>query len=374
MRIAILAAAKSIHTIRWVKALSGRGHTVELFSLPDQKAPSGAMDGVRVHYLRVGGVTGYWRNAGELKRELIKFGPDVLNAHYATGYGTLARRCGVRPLLLSVWGSDIYDFPAGGFFNRRLIIKNLDAATALASTSAAMAEQIKKVRFTGKKIYITPFGVDTSVFRPCGEPAKGKLTVGIVKALEPKYGVEYLIRGFSLLKNRLSKEGAVPPEGLKLEIYGDGSLLPKLKRLAAELRVGEETQFHGAVPHVYVPRILSSFDIFCAPSVSDSESFGVAAVEAMACGLPVVVSDVDGFREVVRDRTTGFVVSRRDPAMLANKLYTLAQDGALRRSMGEAGRLHVKQTYEWEDCVAAMENALTETAVAAKRAKGSGVI
>lgn len=366
MRIAVLAAAKSIHTIKWVKSLELRGHTVALYSLPDQKAPAGVLGGVEVHYLKTGGATGYWFDAGELKKLLQNFKPDVLNAHYASGYGTLARRCGVKPLLLSVWGSDVYDFPYQGRFNHHLLVKNLRSATAIASTSYAMAEQVKKVLCIQKKIYITPFGVDTEVFCPCGGSADGRLTVGIVKALEPKYGVEYLIKGFSMLKNRLIKEKKMPPLGIVLEIYGSGSLLPELKKLAAGLNIGGETFFHGAVPHSQVPGIISGFDIYCAPSISDSESFGVAAVEAMACGVPVIVGDVDGFKEVVRDRVTGFIVTRRDCVTIANKLYELACNPELRREMGQAGRRHVIENYEWADCVSLMENALTETAMTAR--------
>lgn len=369
MRIAVLAAAKSIHTIKWVKALAKRGHIVALYSLPDQKAPKGVLDGIEVHYLKTGGVFGYWFCAGELKKLLRKFRPNVLNAHYASGYGTLARLCGVKPLLLSVWGSDVYEFPYAGRINHHIIVKNLKSATAIASTSKAMAEQVKRVHFVENKIYITPFGVDTSVFDRCAEPPEGRLTIGIVKALEPKYGVEYLIRAFSLLKNRLIKEGKIPPDGLRLEIYGGGTLMRELKLLAKELGLSEETAFHGAVPHNQVPQIISGFDIYCAPSISDSESFGVAAVEAMACRVPVVVSDVDGFKEVVRDRETGFIVTRRDPVTLANKLYTLACDPELRHKMGEQGRRHVQENYEWENCVTLMESALTQTAMTGKSAK-----
>jgi glycosyltransferase involved in cell wall biosynthesis len=362
MRIAVLAAAKSIHTIKWVKALSQRGHTVELFSLPDQKAKPGVLGGIKVHYLKTGGAAGYFFCASELRKLLSEFKPDVLNAHYATGYGTLARRCGFKPLLLSVWGSDVYDFPYQGYFNRRMLINNLKNADAVASTSNAMAQQVRRVFFTDQKIFITPFGVDTHEFRRRGEPEEDALTIGIVKALEPKYGVEYLIRAFSLLNNRLEKENKIPRNGLKLEIYGGGSLMTILKRLAGSLGISELVRFHGAVPHEEVPRILSGFDIFCAPSISDSESFGVAAVEAMACEVPVVVSDVDGFREVVCDRVTGFIVTRRDPVTLSNKLYELACDSGLRKKMGQAGRRHVLECYDWPDCVTKMESALRETA------------
>lgn len=364
MRIAVLAAAKSIHTIKWVTALAKNGHTVELFSLPDQKAPASLINGVKVNYLKTGGIAGYWLCASDLRKRLRVFEPDIVNVHYASGYGTLARLCGIKPVLLSVWGSDVYDFPNQGHINKRMLIKNIESATAIASTSNAMAEQVKRVHFTNKKIYITPFGVDTSIFCRCGQPQSGRITIGTVKALEPKYGVEYLIRAFSLFKNRMMKENRIPPNGIKLEIYGDGSLMRQLKALANELKIGQEVQFHGAVPHMYVPKIMSSFDIFCAPSVEDSESFGVAAVEAMACEVPVVVTDVDGFKEVVRDRETGFIVTRRDPVMLANKLFTLACSEKLRFSMGQAGRCHVQNCYEWSDCVRKMENALAETVMA----------
>lgn len=362
MRIAVLAAAKSIHTIKWVKSLAENGHTVTLYSLPDQKAQTKLPADVKVVYLKTGGAVGYWTCAGQLKRLLREFRPNVLNAHYASGYGTLARRCGFKPLLLSVWGSDVYDFPEAGYINRHMLAKNVESATAVASTSVAMAHRLRRVCCTDKKIYITPFGVDTSVFSRMGNPPEGGITVGIVKALEPKYGVEYLIRAFSLFKNRIIKENKMPPNGLRLEIYGSGSLLKPLKELARNLKIDDETAFHGAVPHSMVPEILSGFDIFCAPSVSDSESFGVAAVEAMSCGVPVVVSDADGFREVVKDRETGFIVTRRDPVMLANKLYDLAVSPQLREEMGAAGRQHVCELYEWRDCVRKMENALTETA------------
>lgn len=364
MRIAILGAAKSIHTIKWAKSLAERGHAVRLFSLPDQKAPDGALEGVSVHYLRTGGVSGYWLCAGELRKKLAAFSPDLLNAHYATGYGTLARRCGFSPTLLSVWGSDVYDFPNGGYFNRRLLLRNLESAAAIASTSSAMAQEVNRLHVTDKRIFLTPFGVDTQVFRRYEHPQRDGIVIGIVKALEPVYGIDYLIQGYSMLKARMQKEGSVPPGGLKLEIYGDGSQLQTLIRLAKTLNVGEETHFRGAVPHVYVPRVLSGFDIFCSPSIR--ESFGVAAVEAMACELPVVVSDADGLREVVRDRETGFVVTRRDPVTIANKLYLLATDADLRRRMGRAGRSHVQEQYEWADCVAKMEDAMTETAMTAR--------
>jgi len=360
MRIAFLSAAKSIHTIRWVNALAKNGHKVALYSMPEHKAPSDAfVKEVEVHYLKYGGAIGYYLGGRELSKLIKIFSPDVLNAHYATGYGTLARRSEFRPLLLSIWGSDIYDFPFQGFINRHIVIKNIDSATAVASTSKVMSEQVRRVYIKEKQIFITPFGVDTEKFHPALTRHKAGITIGIVKALEPKYGIEYLLRAFAFLLTRLFKEDRMPQGGLSLEIYGKGSLLKDLSALAVQLNIDKSTHFHGQIEHSQVPMVLAEFDIFCVPS--DSESFGVAAVEAMACGIPVVSSDADGFREVMRDGETGFVVTRQDAVTMANKLYDLVFDSGLRNRMGEAGREHVKANYDWRHCVDKMEQALEQT-------------
>lgn len=361
MRIAVLGAAKSIHTQKWVKALQGVGHIVKLFSLPEHRAKDGIYDSDEVAYLKLSGAKGYFFGANELKSLLSEFNPDIINAHYATGYGTLARRSNFKPILLSVWGSDVYEFPYKSFINKMILVKNLESATLVASTSNAMAEQVNRVHFISNNILITPFGVDTENFKRCAKPKNGKITIGIVKALEEKYGVEYLLKSFAMLKKRMIKENCMPEKGLSLEIYGSGALLPKLKSLSKELNIDDDTTFHGAVAHSKVPEIISGFDIFCAPSINDSESFGVAAVEAMACEVPVVVGDVDGFKEVVVDGKTGFIVTRKDPVLMSNKLYILATDKNLRETMGKMGREHVKENYEWRDCVDKMSDALRET-------------
>jgi glycosyltransferase involved in cell wall biosynthesis len=362
MRIAVLSAARSVHTVRWVNALAARGHEVELYSLSAHKAPYDDFDrSVGINYINGSGAAGYYFGARKLAELLHEFSPDVLSAHYATGYGTMARRCAVRPLLLSVWGADVYDFPEKGAINRRIVCRNLEAADAIASTSEIMAKRVKEL--CGEKtIYITPFGVDTQIFSPASGVRTGPVTIGTVKALEPKYGIEYLVKAFAMLRSRLTREGKMPEEGIRLVICGDGGRRAALETLAKELGISDCVTFVGKIPHDAVPDAIRGFDIFCSPSVLDSESFGVSAVEAMACGVPVVTSDVDGFREVVSDRETGFIVPRRDQVSLSNRLYELCIDAQLRTLMGAAGRRRVIEKYEWRDCVCAMEEALRLTA------------
>jgi glycosyltransferase involved in cell wall biosynthesis len=301
---------------------------------------------------------GYFVNAWRARRALAQWRPDIVNAHYASGYGTTATLAGARPLLLSVWGSDVYDFPYESAFKGWLLRRNLRRATRVASTSQAMARQARRLSPELAEIDVTPFGVDMTRFRP--DPARratDAITVGIVKSLAPKYGVDVLLRAFAGLcaDPRLRR----PDRPLRLMVVGDGPDRRALEALAGALGIGGMTTFVGAVPHADVPAWLNRFDIYAAPS--RQESFGVAVIEASACGLPVVVSDAGGLPEVVLDGETGVVVPREDAAALQGALADLALDAPLRLRLGARGRAHVACNYDWRRCVEAMEASYART-------------
>lgn len=347
MKVVLLAPAGVLHTQRWAEALAGRGIEVVLASQHD---PGGwpVPPGVRVMRLPKAGPSGYFRNVGALRTLLRRERPALLNAHYASGYGTMAALAGFHPLLLSVWGSDVYDFPNQGRIQRWLLCRNLRKADAVASTSEAMAGQVRRLVPERQNVFITPFGVDTARFAPRAEGHAG-FVVGTVKTLAPKYGIDILIRAFA---ERAGRFPAVDePQDARLVIVGDGPERGTLESLCRALGIECRVRFVGAVAHDDVARWLHGFDVYVAVSRLDSESFGVAVIEASACGLPVVVSDAGGLPEVVVDGQTGIVVPRDDPAALAAALERLAADPALRRRLGVAGRARVQQHYEWSRCV-----------------------
>ena len=363
MRIALLGPANSIHLQRWAAALVQRGHALCVISqhrCARELLPAAA----EVVWLPHAGELGYLRNAPALRRTLARWRPALLNAHYASGYGTTMALSGFRPSLLSVWGSDVYDFPYQSAWKGRLLRWNLRRASALASTSHAMAAQVRRLTPEREDIAITPFGVDLASFAP--EPSRrrrGTLTIGIVKSLAPKYGVDLLLRAFAGLCADAEVCAAQP--ACRLLVVGDGPQRDELVQLAAQLGITEHTRFVGAVPHTDVPRWLQQLDIYAAPSRLDSESFGVAVIEAGACGLPVVVSDAGGLPEVVVDGETGLVVPRDDVPALQAALKRLVLDASLRERLGTAGRAHVERHYEWGRCVDLMERCYTETIAAA---------
>lgn len=215
------------------------------------------------------------------------------------------------------------------------------------STSYAMRDETQK--YTNKNILITPFGVDINVFKPVNiilNNGKDDIVIGIVKSLEPVYGIEFLIKAFAILKNKYPK---LP---LKLLIVGDGSLRKRLEELVINLQIEETVHFIGKIPYDEIYKYHNMLDIAVYPS--ESESFGVSVIESGACEKPVVVSDVGGLPEVVENGKTGFVVEYGNVAAISNALEKLVLDKQLRKCMGKNARKRIIQLYDWEDSVECM--------------------
>lgn len=342
MRVLFISNAKSIHTVRWVNALACRGHEVHLAYVAGHEPGPDGLDGrIGLHRLPVSGGAGYYLNAISLRRLASRLRPEVTHAHYASGYGTLARLARI-PYLLSVWGSDVYEFPYRSSLSMRIVRRNLRRASELASTSECMAGQVRYVLGDPMiPITVTPFGVDLKRFDPDRLPprdASDPFLIGNVKALAEPYGIDVLIRAAGLLRDRL------PGVPFEVRVYGDGPLRTDMERLVTQLGLDGVVRLVGSIPHDDVPSALAQLDVFCATSVR--ESFGVAVAEAMAMLRPVVVSNTDGLAEVVGD--AGLVVPCGDAEATADALARLAADPSLRTAFGEAGRLRVEARYDWE--------------------------
>lgn len=355
VKIVILGSISSIHIQRWVEGLSARGHSITIVSQhrnPDWTCPTN----VDLRYLPHSGNLGYFLNAIALRRILRDVQCDIMNVHYASGYGTTAGILGFTPTLLSVWGSDVYDFPYESAMKRRLMTWNLKRATFIASTSEAMARQVNRLVPDLPPPFVTPFGVDIRKFAPSPtyRDQTDQIVIGTVKTLANKYGIDLLIRAFAQLRIDKDVLAAGLSNTLRLKIVGTGPERVSLESLAAKEGLLSQIEFVGAVPYSRVPEMLRSFDVYVAASRLDSESFGVAVVEASACGVPVVVSDVDGLCEVVEQDRTGLIVPREDIDSLASAIKSLVLCAPLRKRLGQGGRASVERRYDWEASVTIM--------------------
>src|SRR5699024_339366 len=221
---------------------------------------------VKVHQFPLRGVLGYFLMAPKVRKLLHELKPDVVNAHYASGYATTARLAAVRPFMLSVWGSDVYDFPYKSPLHKWLVRKNLLAADVVASTSHCMAEQTRSLAPELGEIPITPFGVDMQAYEQAQplETNNDKLVIGTVKSMASKYGIDTLIEAFALLHAKLKTTEPDLAEKLELRLVGNGPQQEEYQQLSAKLGLGSKVYFVGRVPHQDVPNELAKLDVYVA--------------------------------------------------------------------------------------------------------------
>ena len=357
MKILFLASADNYHTKKWCNYFTSKGHEVHVISFTDDK-----IDSVHVHPINCG-VTAkssdlkkikYLFNIFKIKQIIKDINPDIINAHYVSSYGMVAALLGIKNYVLSVWGADIYDFPRKSLIHNLYIRYALRKATYIFSTSKAMAKEIGK--YTKKNISITPFGVKTDLFSPNKRTRKGdkKFIVGTVKALTPKYGIDVLLKA---VRKVIEIDNDIP---IELRIAGKGDHELEYKDLAKKLAIDNITKWLGFISQDQVAIEWANMDLAIVPSVLDSESFGVSAVEAESCETPVIISDIPGLMEATLPGITSVVVPRKDSDMLAKKIIELYKDKRKRDEMGKAGRDYVIKMYDYEYCFNNIEKKFKE--------------
>jgi len=345
MKICYLADINSAHTHKWLNYFVHKGYDIHVISLG-----KGEYEGVTVHSLDVqDNIMKKTSDKNKLEylkkikrvRSLIKeINPDILHAHYASSYGLLGALTNYHPYIISVWGSDIYDFPIKSLVHKFIIKYNLKRADYILSTSNVM--KIETQKYTNKNIQVTPFGVDINKFIP-SRTEKEEIVIGTIKTLEEKYGIQYLIKAFKKVKER-NKDLK-----LKLRIGGRGSQEDYLKELVREFCIDEDVTFLGFVKPNDVIKEFQNFDVAVFPSTLDSESFGVAAVEAEACGTPLIVTDVGGLMESTKPNVTSLVAKKNSVEDLAEKIEKLVKDKKLRLKMGTDARKFVEENYSLDN-------------------------
>ena len=348
-KILLLADATSSHTQKWAEALRSLEFDVMIFSFSNPDDDRYSKLGIKLandqklikdsQFIQSDlKKSSYIRHLTKLKKTIDDYKPDLVHAHYATSYGLMAVLCGFRPYLVSVWGSDIFDFPKRSFLHKTILKYNLSKAECIVSSSNVMAEEAKKY-FNGK-IVIIPFGIDLSIFRR-KIIRNNVITIGIIKSMEDHYGIESLIKAFKLVKDRF------PEKILRLLLIGGGTKIENYRKLAMELGISDVTKFRGKISQQLVPDAHNEIDIFVNPSVH--ESFGVSVLEASACGNPVIVTNVGGLKEVVVDNLTGLIVDQGNDEELAKAISYFVVNQEQIDIFGEMGRKFVSEKYDLKD-------------------------
>jgi glycosyltransferase involved in cell wall biosynthesis len=219
---------------------------------------------------------------------------------------------------------------------------------AIVGNSRAVVGELAAEGIPGEKLRLIYNGIELSDSLPGRADARRKLGLGTETLVGLMVANLISYKGHIDLIEALGRISQYLPSGWRFLFAGrDQGLRPKLERLVAERRIGDNVQFLGEYPDVSTLFAVADFAVLS----SWEEGFSNVVLEAMMAGLPMVVTDVGGNPEAVLDGETGFVVPPREPAALGQAMLRLAQDAGLSRRLGEAGRARVKREFAIERCV-----------------------
>ena len=217
------------------------------------------------------------------------------------------------------------------FYSR--VHARLDVRIAVSESAKALVSG----RFPGEYLVI-PNGVDTERFSPGGRRAPSPSahpSILFVGRNEKRKGIDVLIKAFPAISSRIP--------GCRLTIAGSGCDEGLLARLPSGMR--EMVRVRGFVGGEELPDLYRSADLFCAPAL-EGESFGVVLLEAMACGTPVLASDIPGYRELVKGTGGGMLFRKGDEQDMARMALIMLEDQRLLGELSTRG-LSGAQAYSW---------------------------
>lgn len=289
------------------------------------------------------------RSRRRIRLALAAFGPDVLHVHepFSPSTGFYATIDSPVPVVAV----------SHTYFERSLLFTSFARAFARVwkrpavwiAVSRASEKFLRRHVGQDADVRVIPNGVDVEAFRTATPaelpPGRRMLFVG---RLEPRKGLRVAIDAFARL--------APQRPDLYLVVAGEGPERSALHRIDPGLR-GRVIEL-GTVPHADLPRCHAAADVFVSPATG-RESFGIVLVEAMAAGLPLVASDIPGYREVVRAGVDGLLVPPGDPAALADAVDRILEDQDLAGRLSRAA-LQRAETFRWETIAQQVESAYAD--------------
>lgn len=340
MKLLFLAAANSIHSYRWIKYFDEIGHEVTWISL----APMIFEPVPGVRYFEIQGASGFFglsRAALRVRRIIAHSKPDILHVHSVGTYGMVGLLSGFEPIVATPWGSDVI-YGKESPIKRPLIARILRRATLITCDAFHMRDEVMRFGVPAERIHIINFGIDTERFspRPPTTAIRANNDLGdapsviSLRNFEPVYDIPTLLKAVPKVLDQ--------HPNTRFMLVGRGSLELELKALASQLGIDHAVRFVGSVPNDQLPTTLCSLDVYVSTSLSDA---GIAAstAEAMACGLPVVVTGSGENDYWINDGENGYLVPVSGSDELADRINRLLRDPELRMRLGQAGRATIKE-------------------------------
>jgi len=339
VNILMLGDARTEHLARWARHYRSRGDTVWVASAQD-----GLLVDVPLRLPLGRGAVGYPLLVPVLRRIIEELKPDVLAAHYLPNYGLMAVLSGFRPHILFAWGSDLLVLPKRGLLQRSRLRLVATRGQAFLVDGQVLVEPLVRLGAPAERVYVCPFGVDDDVMAAGAAPRTVHLESPVIVSTrrhEPSYQLTDLLEAVARLD-----DGACD---VRLQVAGEGTDTPALKRRAEELGITDRLEWPGHLCRSRYVALLAGADIYVATSPSDSTS--VSLLEAMGSGLAVIVPDIPGNREWVDDGRNGLLYPSGDVAALRSALRSLLAHPERRRALGDRARARIERDGRWSHTV-----------------------
>jgi glycosyltransferase involved in cell wall biosynthesis len=365
-----------------------RGHEVHVVTpMRPGAVKEEAIDGVFVHRFSYYG----WRRGiqlGQLKGNstlllgslillgtmkcllsVIKHNSDLVHAYWVVPgglIGLIVGRLTRRPVVATAAGSDLTTAPKYRLARllTTLTLKHLDRVLPV---STPMKKIAMKLGLPGDRATVIhgPVGIDTGDLRktakqqPC--PKKYGRSLLYVGNLTAPKRAETIIRAMQKVREIYAD--------CRLVLIGEGNLRPALEALADELGLRKHVHFCGSLPHEEVLKMLQCADVFV--HCSDHEGLGMAIMEAMGAGLPVVASRVGGVPDLVREGETGFMIPPDDVEKYAEKILLLLKNDQLRQELGTNARHFAEKHLNKQTILAQLETVYGEILASTRKRSAS---
>lgn len=359
MKVLYFSRTYGPHDHRFLTAIAGLGHEVSYLKLggPPDVSADGLPQGVEPVAWEGGRrpvrlLDGFRLRAG-LRSVIAQRRPDVIHAGPVQSCAFLAAWAGAQPLLTMSWGSDVLVSAAAGI-GRRTASWTLARSELLLCDCHAVSRAAQALGMPESRIIVFPWGVDLMHFRPGADSSlraelgwKDAIVLLSARSMESQYGLETLVDGFI--------QAARNDPRLRLLALGDGSLRSRLTERVSNAHLLDRVHWAGTVPVERLPAYYRAADWYVSASMSDGSS--VALLEAMACGLPAVVSDIPGNREWVEHGVNGMLFPVDKPDALAGRLTRAGAMTADRVEWGNRSRAITEARADWRAGVEKLQSA-----------------
>jgi len=320
------------------------GYDVSVICANEPNVGDGVVNGIKVKRLGYVGKIANTNITPKLPCAIWKENFDVIHTHLPTpwsaDWSAIVSKIKNKPLVLT-YHNDIVGFGftkyVAELYNRTMLKAVLKQADRMIVTSKKNLEFSTVLKDYEEKIEVIPPGVDTNRFKPL-KIKKEENSIFFLSVLDRYHeykGLSYLLKALKIVKEEI--------KDVKLTVGGSGELLDYYRKMAHSLGLERNVEFAGYIPDERIPYYYNRSSLFALPSTSpQQEGFGIVLLEAMACGIPVVASEIVGVADEVRKENAGFIIPTHDIESLVNAVIAVLKD----KKFGKNAR-KLAEKYEW---------------------------